>query len=86
MKHHLNTLFITTQGAYLRKEGESVIVCLDGQTKLRVPLHHLGGICCFGRVSCSPQLMGQCAQAGVAISFLTENGRLLARVIGFTPG
>ena len=63
-----------------------MIVCLDGQTKLRVPLHHLGGICCFGRVSCSPQLMGQCAQAGVAISFLTENGRLLARVIGFTPG
>ncbi|HRP63848.1 MAG TPA: type I-C CRISPR-associated endonuclease Cas1c [Phycisphaerales bacterium] len=86
MKHHLNTLFVTTQGAYLRKEGEAVVVRIDGQTKLRVPLHHLGGICCFGRVACSPHLMGRCAEAGIAISFLSENGRLQARVLGFTPG
>jgi CRISPR-associated protein Cas1 len=86
VKHHLNTLFVTTQGAYLRKEGEAVVVKVEKQTKLRVPLHMLGGICCFGRVSMSPYLMGKCAEAGVAISFLTENGRLLANVLGFTPG
>lgn len=86
MKHHLNTLFVTTQGAYLRKEGEAVVVRVERETKLRVPLHHLGGICCFGRVSCSPQLMGKCAEAGIAISYLSERGRLLARVLGFTPG
>ncbi|MEX0887386.1 MAG: type I-C CRISPR-associated endonuclease Cas1c [Phycisphaeraceae bacterium] len=86
MKQHLNTLFVTTQGAYLRKEGEAVAVRVEKQTKLRVPLHMLGGICCFGRVGLSPQLMGRCAEAGVAISMLTEHGRLLARVTGFTPG
>ncbi|MCI0364745.1 MAG: type I-C CRISPR-associated endonuclease Cas1c [Phycisphaerales bacterium] len=86
MKHHLNTLFVTTQGAYLAKDGEAVAVRLEKQTKLRVPLHMLGGICCFGRIGVSPQLMGRCAQAGVAISFLTEYGRLLANVTGFTPG
>jgi CRISPR-associated protein Cas1 len=86
MKHHLNTLFVTTQGAYLRKEGEAVAVRVDRETKLRVPLHMLGGICCFGRVGMSPQLMGRCAEAGVAISFLTEHGRLLAGVRGFTSG
>src|SRR5688572_32059981 len=86
MKHHLNTLFVTTQGAYLTKDGEGVAVRVEKQTKLRVPLHMLGGICCFGRVSLSPQLMGCCAQCGVAISFLTEHGRLLAKVTGFTPG
>lgn len=86
MKHHLNTLFVTTQGAYLRKEGEAVAVRVEKRTALRVPLHHLGGIVCFGRVSLSPQLMGRCAEAGVAISFLTEHGRLLGRVIGFTAG
>lgn len=26
MKKHLNTLFVTTQGAYLAKEGDTVIV------------------------------------------------------------
>jgi len=86
MKQHLNTLFVTTQGAYLRKEGEALAVQIEGKTALRLPLHHLGGVCCFGRVSVSPQLMGRCAQAGVSISFLTERGRMLARVSGFTPG
>lgn len=86
MKQHLNTLFVTTQGAYLRKEGEALAVQIDGKTTLRLPLHHLGGICCFGRVGVSPKLMGRCAEAGVSISFLTEHGRMLARVTGFTPG
>ncbi len=86
MKRHLNTLFVTTQGAYLSKEGQSVLVKVEKETKLRVPLHTLGGIVCFGRVSCSPFLMGMCGEMGVAISFLTENGRFLARVHGYTSG
>lgn len=86
MKQHLNTLFVTTQGAYLRKEGEALAVKIDGKTALRLPLHHLGGICCFGRVGVSPKLMGRCAEAGVSITFLTEHGRMLARVSGFTSG
>lgn len=86
MKRHLNTLFVTTQGAYLAKDGEAVAVRANGETTLRVPLHMLGGIVCFGRVGCSPHLMGMCGEAGVAISFLTEHGRFLARVHGFTPG
>lgn len=86
MKRHLNTLFVTTQGAYLSREGEAVRVRVGNETKLRVPLHTLGGIVCFGQVSCSPFLMGLCGEMGVAISFLTEHGRFLARVQGFTPG
>lgn len=86
MKRHLNTLFITTQGTYLSKEGETVAVKIDGEIILRVPVHTLGGIVCFGQVSCSPYLMGFCAENGVAISFLTENGRFLAKVQGPVSG
>lgn len=86
MKHHLNTLFVMTQGTYLAKEGEAVVVKVEQETKLRVPIHHLGGIACFGRVGMSPWLMSLCAEAGVTISFLTEHGRFLAAVHGFTPG
>lgn len=86
MKRHLNTLFVATQGAYLAKEGEAVVVRVEKATTLRVPLHTLGGIVCFGNVTCSPFLMGLCGERGVAISFLTENGRFLARVHGYTPG
>lgn len=86
MKRHLNTLFVTTQGAYLSKRGQAVAVRVDGETKLRVPIHTLGGIVCFGRISCSPYLMGLCGKRGVALTFLSKNGRFLARSHGFTSG
>lgn len=86
MKKHLNTLFVTTQGAYLSKEGETVLIKNEGKTLLQLPIHTLGGIVCFGQVSCSPFLMGFCAENDVAISFLTENGRFLARVQGAVSG
>lgn len=86
MKRHLNTLFVTTDGAYLSKEGEAVSVSVDSEVRLRIPLLNLQGIVCFGRVSCSPWLMGAAAEAGVAVSFLTMTGRFLAAVHGFAPG
>lgn len=86
MKRHLNTLFVTTQGAYLAKEGETVVVKVDKEIQLRVPVHTIGGIVCFGQITCSPYLMGYCAEQNVAISFLTEYGRFLAKVQGPVSG
>lgn len=86
MKKLLNTLFVTSQGAYLNKQGETVVVSVDKEVKLRVPVHTLGGIVCFGNVMCSPFLMGFCAGNGVGLSFLTEYGRFMARVQGPVSG
>jgi CRISPR-associated protein Cas1 len=86
VKKLLNTLFVTTDGAYIKKEGESLVVMAEKQVKLRLPIHNLNGIVCFGRVICSPALLGFCGQRGVAISFLSANGRFLARVHGVTSG
>ncbi|RJQ57844.1 MAG: type I-C CRISPR-associated endonuclease Cas1 [Desulfobacteraceae bacterium] len=86
MKKHLNTLYVTTQGAYLAKEGETVVVKAENEVRLRLPIHTIGGIVCFGQVSCSPFLMGFCAENNVGVSFLTENGRFLARVQGPVSG
>ena len=86
MKRHLNTLFVTTQGSYLAKEGETIVVKVEQEVRLRLPVHTIGGIVCFGNVSCSPFLMGFCAENGVGISFLSEHGRFLARVQGPVSG
>ncbi len=86
MKKHLNTLFVTTQGSYLAKDGETVAVRIEKEVKLRIPVHTLESIVCFGNVGCSPFLMGFCAERDVAISYLTENGRFLARVQGPVSG
>ncbi len=86
MKTHLNTLYITTQGSYLAKQGQTVQVRVDGKALGQLPLHNLEGIVCFGRVGCSPALLGACGEQGVAVSFLTERGRFLASVRGFSHG
>lgn len=86
MRKHDNTLYVTTQGAYLKKEGTNVVIRVENETKLALPIHTIGGIVCFGNVSCSPFLMGMCAQEGVGISMLSENGRFMARVHGPQSG
>ena len=86
MKQHLNTLYVTTEGAYLAKDGTAVAVRIEKKLRLRLPLHNLDGIVCFGRVGASPSLLAACAEAGVSISFLSIYGRLQARVLGFTSG
>jgi CRISPR-associated protein Cas1 len=86
MRRHLNTLYITTQGAYLNKEGENVVVSLEGKELGRVPLHTIGAVVGFGRVMVSPPLMGACGEGGIAITHLTEEGRFLARIEGPVSG
>lgn len=86
MRRLLNTLYVTTEGAYVRKDGENAVVEIDGQEKLRAPLHLLGGVICFGRANMSPALMGACAERGVTAAFFTENGKFLARIEGPVSG
>jgi CRISPR-associated protein Cas1 len=86
MKQLLNTLFVTTQGAYLARDGETVQVRVEHEDRLRVPIHTLASVVCFGQVSCSPPMMGLCAERGVSLAFFTENGRFLARVEGPVSG
>jgi CRISPR-associated protein Cas1 len=86
MKQHLNTLYLTTNGSYLAREGQSLLVRVEKQTKLRVPVHTIGSVVCLCRAMVSPSAMGLCASSGVSVSFLTDSGRFLARVSGFTPG
>jgi CRISP-associated protein Cas1 len=86
MKKLLNTLYVTSEGAYLRKDGETIAVDIDGATRARAPAHLLGQIVCFGQVGVSPALMGFAAEAGITLSFLGYSGKLLSRVEGPQTG
>jgi len=85
MKKLLNTLYISTQEAYLHKDGETIVVEIEDAKKF-FPIHTIGSIVCFGNIRVSPFLMGFCAERGVAISFLTEHGKFLASVRGTVNG
>ena len=86
MRRHLNTLYVITQGAYLSKDGANVVVAIEGAERVRVPIHTLSGLVGFGRVALSPPLMGFCAEEGVAVTFLSEHGKFLARIEGPVSG
>ena len=86
MRKLLNTLYVSSQGSYLKKEGETVVVEREKQRVLQLPIHTLNGIICFGNVLCSPFLLGFCAERDVSVSFLSEHGRFLASVRGPVSG
>lgn len=81
-----NTLYVMTQGAYIRRDHLTVQVEIEEKVRMAVPLHNLKSIVAFGQVMVSPGLMGGCAEHGVSLTFLSETGRLLARVDGPVSG
>lgn len=86
MRRMRNTLYVTSEDAWLRKDGANVVVEGDGKEIGRAPLHMLDSLVVFGCRGASPALMAACAEAGICISFLDPNGRFLARVEGMRSG
>lgn len=82
----LNTLFVMTAGSYLHLDNDTIRIEVERETRMRVPLHHLGAIVTVGHVLVSPGLMGRCARDGITISLLDRNGRFMACVQGPTTG
>lgn len=86
MKKLLNTLYVTSPDLYLSLDGENIVVLKDKTETARLPLHNLEGIITFGYTGVSPALMGACAKRDIALTFLTQSGRFLARVTGEIRG
>ncbi len=86
VKKLLNTLYVTSTNRYLFLDGENVVILEDQEEIGRVPLHNLEGIVTFGYTGASPALMGACAERNIDLSFMSGNGRFLARVSGEVRG
>lgn len=86
MKRLLNTLYVTTVGAALRKEGENLVAEVEGVERARVPLHMLGSVVVFGGILLSPALIQACAAGGITLVLLDRTGRFQARIEGPVTG
>ncbi len=86
MRQLLNTLFVTTEEAYLSLDGENVVVLQEKQELGRFPLHALSNILSFTYAGASPALMGACNERGVSLSFFTPRGKFLSRCNGKSQG
>lgn len=85
MQTLLNTLYLTVSG-YLHLDNDTLRFEVERETRLRVPLHHLGGVVCFGNVLISPAAISRLAEEGKALVFLDRNGRFKARLEGPVNG
>jgi len=86
LKKLLNTLYVTTPGAVLRKDGENLVADIEGVERARMPLHMLGSVMVFGAIHLSPALIGSCVAAGITIVMFDRVGRFQARVEGPVSG
>ncbi|ODU07848.1 MAG: subtype I-C CRISPR-associated endonuclease Cas1 [Rubrivivax sp. SCN 71-131] len=82
----LNTLYVTLPDSHLRLDNDTLRLLVGDEARLRVPLHHLGAVVCFGPVSVSVPLMHRLADDGIALVLLDSNGRFKARLEGATAG
>ena len=82
----LNTLYVTLPDSHLRLDNDTVRLLVGDETRLRVPLHHLGAVVCFGAVGVSVPLMHRLADDGIALVLLDAAGRFKARLEGATTG
>lgn len=86
MKKLLNTVYVTTEGAALRKDSETLVAEIEGAEKSRVPLHMLASVVAFGPVLLTPAMIGACAERGITVALLDRAGRFQARIEGATHG
>ena len=86
MRKLLNTLYVTTPDSYLSKDGLNVVVSVQQKEVFRIPIINIEGIVTFGYMGASPGLMKLCADNGVSLTFLSPQGKFIARVQGPTRG
>ncbi len=86
MKKLLNNLYITTDGSYLHKERETVVIKQEGEKVFQLPLHNLHNLFCYGRIMVSPGLMAACGEKGIGISIFTSYGKFQCRLQGPQSG
>jgi CRISPR-associated protein Cas1 len=82
----LNTLYVTLPESYLHLDNDTLRVEVEHETRLRVPLHHLSAVVCFGHVMVSPILMHRLADEGKSLVLLDGHGRFKARLEGPVSG
>ena len=86
MRKLLNSLYILEETAYLTLDGENIVCRAEDSEKFRVPFTNIEDIYIFSYSGCSPALMGKCAEYGIAVNFISPQGKFLARVQGKTKG
>jgi len=76
----MGTVYITQEDAFIAKVDERLNVKSEKKTILDVPLIKVDGLVVMGRASISPAAIAELINQKISLSFLTTNGKYLARL------
>lgn len=82
----LNTLFVMTEGALVRLDGEALRVEADGKKIALVPMHHLASVVLFGGASMTFPAIPRCAADSRPVTSLSMGGRFQFSITGPISG
>jgi len=68
-------LYVTLQGAILRKSGDRFLLEHDGEIVMDLPYHRLEHILVFGNVQITSQAMAEALDHNIALSLFSRQGR-----------
>ncbi|MEI7811003.1 MAG: type I-C CRISPR-associated endonuclease Cas1c [Ignavibacteria bacterium] len=87
MRKLLNTLYVTKDGSYLRRERETIVIEFEKKDVFRVPAINIENIVCIGySIMASPGLMQLTGEYNIGLAFYGGNGEFYARVQGAQSG
>lgn len=75
------TVYITKQGAVLRKIGERLKVTLRSEVLLDLPLIHVEQVVIFGKASVTAATVATLLEKEIEICYLTQRGRFVGRIV-----
>ena len=72
----MSILYLTEQGAVIRKTGDRLVVEKEGKQLLEIECRVLEAVCVFGNVQFTTQALAEMLDHGIEFSLLTRSGRL----------
>lgn len=82
----LDTVFVTTSGTSLHLEGDTVRAVHPTISGRRiVPMHRIESFVLWRGVDVSADVLRRCAELGIHVTWVTQNGKLVASVTGHEP-
>ena len=76
----MSTMYITTQGATLRKTGERLIVTKGKEQLADVPLIKVSQVVIFGKASVTASTVAELLEKQIEVCYLTQHGRYIGRI------
>ncbi len=74
------TLYLTEQGAVVRKCSEHLIVEKDETRLLEIPCADVDRVIVYGNIQVTTQAIRELAEHGIAIAYFTQGGKLLCQL------